>query len=56
MGFERYDDDHLQAVVEKWKNTPTTLGSMGDKAKRDSLAEWNRREESKSRHPAGDNS
>jgi hypothetical protein len=43
MGFDTYDDARLQSIVEHWRTTSTTPGSMGDKAKRESLEEWERR-------------
>lgn len=54
MGFDTYDDERLERIVEHWKNTPTSPGSMGDKAKRDSLDEWERRQAARRHAVAGD--
>ena len=51
MGFDTYDDDALLRIVEHWQATDTTPGSMGDKAKREALAELERRQATR-RHPA----
>jgi len=51
MGFDMYDGDALRRIVDHWRRTETTPGSMGDKAKREAMAEWERREAAR-RHPA----
>lgn len=50
-----YDDEALAAIVDHWKATPTTPGSMGDRAKQDAFEEWERRQAGR-RHPAGHDS
>ena len=43
MGFDHYDQAELERIVAHWQTGETVPGSLGEKAKRDSLAELERR-------------